>query len=550
MAVADFLEKVGKGLETGAKVAGAVAAPVGSAIVNEEAGYAPQIAAEQRRRQEKLEDEQIAAKEQELTAQLETGRKYGTLTLEQQGQYVDAITQLYSHPRHAGTLMEKLRKAVHPNGAKASPNALSTLKSAVPEGGELHADTEEAKKLAQAKYAAARGNNPRLVSLDSFTGEHFGIDFNASTPEQQEAALEAYGKSTRAEKMVTKIVVDPDSPTGFSAATWDVDKNTLLSKFPNVTPPKGFYPTERVSKSTDQFGNVTETVSETKPEIPGVGNAPPVKGSEPTTHTSTSAPPSKKPAVASILTNPGGARGVKPVAAAPGGVRNALNGALPPLDANGHIPSGGSNPQVTELANELLDGRDAKDIPMKAKAPAEALARQYGWEQGAFTPKEKILINEAGAKLEQLRNSKSLDVLNSTESRLKIAQVLQSADKQGFVGRTSSALTAGALTPEEQEFVRDYNAAVGVISGLAPLTRGGRPTEASIARLMQEMPSVLQSSSASDAKQRIDQLLQEIKVATATKGTTPLGGVSSSLGGSLEERLNKAYEGSANVGPH
>jgi hypothetical protein len=142
MAVADFLEKVGKGLETGAKVAGAVAAPVGSAIVNEEAGYAPQIAAEQRRRQQKLEDEQIAAKEQELTAQLETGRKYGTLTPEQQGQYVDAITQLYSHPRHAGTLMEKLRQAVHPNGAVATRSSLSTLKNAVPEGGTAAADEE------------------------------------------------------------------------------------------------------------------------------------------------------------------------------------------------------------------------------------------------------------------------------------------------------------------------------------------------------------------------------------------------------------------------
>jgi hypothetical protein len=45
--------------------------------------------------------------------------------------------------------MEKLRKAVHPNGAVAGPSPLATLKNATPEGGTLAADTtqtDEAKK--------------------------------------------------------------------------------------------------------------------------------------------------------------------------------------------------------------------------------------------------------------------------------------------------------------------------------------------------------------------------------------------------------------------
>lgn len=144
MAVSDFLEKIGEGLEGGVKaagrVAGAVLPAVGKSIVNEEAGYAPQIAAEGRQHTQQMEDAQIQAKEQELTRQLDMGRKYGTLTPDQQSQYVDAITNLYSHPRHAGTLMEKLRQAVHPKGAVASPG--QKLPDATPQGGTIRSDAQ------------------------------------------------------------------------------------------------------------------------------------------------------------------------------------------------------------------------------------------------------------------------------------------------------------------------------------------------------------------------------------------------------------------------
>lgn len=138
MAVSDILEKIGEGAKTAGRVAGAVAPALGKSIINEEAGYAPQIAAEGRAHQQKLEDAQLAAKEQELTSQLEMGRHYGTLTDDQQRQYVQAITNLYSHPRHAGTLMEKLRQAVHPNGAIAQP--APKLASATPAGGTAEED--------------------------------------------------------------------------------------------------------------------------------------------------------------------------------------------------------------------------------------------------------------------------------------------------------------------------------------------------------------------------------------------------------------------------
>lgn len=109
-------------------------------------GQAPQIDADDRKNKEKLEDEQLAVKEQQLTQQLEIGRKYGTLTPDQQQQYVDQITGLYSHPRHSGKLMGRLRQAIHPNGAYAqAPSA--PLPNAVPPGGTQAAD--DANSLSQ-----------------------------------------------------------------------------------------------------------------------------------------------------------------------------------------------------------------------------------------------------------------------------------------------------------------------------------------------------------------------------------------------------------------
>lgn len=155
MAVGDFLSSIGQGLEKGAaatgKVAGALAPAIGKAVVNEEAGYAPQIAAEGRQHTQAMEDQQINAKEQELTAQLNMGRQYGTLNPQQQQQYVDAITNLYSHPRHAGTLMEKLRQAVHPNGmtAGSGQQAAPALANATPAGGTAAVDERHKEEVAR-----------------------------------------------------------------------------------------------------------------------------------------------------------------------------------------------------------------------------------------------------------------------------------------------------------------------------------------------------------------------------------------------------------------
>jgi hypothetical protein len=120
MAVADLLRDVGEGLATGAKAVGRASVPILQRTAEVVSGEAPQIDEDDRRHAEKLEDEQINAKAQILENQLATAQRYGTLTTEQQQQYADAISNLYNKPRHSQVLMEKLRKAIHPNGAYAA----------------------------------------------------------------------------------------------------------------------------------------------------------------------------------------------------------------------------------------------------------------------------------------------------------------------------------------------------------------------------------------------------------------------------------------------
>ena len=173
MGIGDVLGKIGSGLEKGMEVAGAVAAPLGKAVANEEAGYAPAIAAEGRAHQEKMEDAQINFKAQALENQLNQlqsdkplFKPDGTPMSPQErtqaiGSLTDQFSSLYSNPRHAGTLMEKLRKIVAPNGGvkggaapeQTTPAAAMTGFTAVPpEGYAENQARQEAVKDFEAKW--------------------------------------------------------------------------------------------------------------------------------------------------------------------------------------------------------------------------------------------------------------------------------------------------------------------------------------------------------------------------------------------------------------
>lgn len=154
MAIGDVLRDIGS-----------VAGAVGKRTADVVSGEAPKLDEEQRKAAEKAEDAQIAVKSRLLESQLETGKKYGTLTPQQQQLYVDQITGLYSHPRHAGTLMEKLRQSIHPNGAYAQgPQA--PLPDANPPGGTAAAD--ERTRLSSLMGADDENKQQALKSIDWF----------------------------------------------------------------------------------------------------------------------------------------------------------------------------------------------------------------------------------------------------------------------------------------------------------------------------------------------------------------------------------------------
>ncbi|MDE2104229.1 MAG: hypothetical protein KGL39_43735 [Patescibacteria group bacterium] len=178
MAVANFLENLGQGLEKGAKVAGAIALPLAERTAQVVSGEAPEIDAEKRAHAMQLEDAALDIKAKELENQIALGEKYGTLNPAQRQQYINQLTQLYSHPRHAGQLMQKLQRIVHPNGAVAQ--RFTPLKDATPEGGtayqdeqnaqrELEQKNEMAKDLAehkaeiQSKYRVPAGKSPGIT---------------------------------------------------------------------------------------------------------------------------------------------------------------------------------------------------------------------------------------------------------------------------------------------------------------------------------------------------------------------------------------------------
>lgn len=322
--------------------------------------------------------------------------------------------------------------------------------------------------------------------------------------------------------------------------------------YQKITPGRQYTGSTSSSSSTDPFGLTTSSSRSTMPtnqapvdldlsaarqvpdnftgdelpesSVPAANGQPPAasipSGSPNNTPSPTAAPPRSvaKPATggSTLSSQP------KP-AATPAQLRSRIpappQGAqtLLPLDANGRIPINAPyNPNLIGAANDLLSGKDEDHltIPQKAKEAAKNLARAYGWGgQGMFNPQQKLQIKEASTFLNDAVNSDALSVLNSRVSREKLIAALNNSE--GHAGWTDSFVARNFnLDPKEAEFLRMYRQLTGTISGIASLTRPGRPTEAGIKRLMFELPNPNESHSAADAKERLKRLIKEIDIAT------------------------------------
>lgn len=168
MSVGSVLGNVGRDLATGAKRVGEASVPILQRTAEVESGEAPQIDAEQRQQQTQLDDAALNAQADNLEAQLAMGRKYGTLTPEQQQQYIDRITGLFSHPKHMNTLMTRLQRAIHPQGATYQANA--PLANATPQGGTAGAD----QKLALGNLL----KTPEGAAIESYMTAHPGTSYD------------------------------------------------------------------------------------------------------------------------------------------------------------------------------------------------------------------------------------------------------------------------------------------------------------------------------------------------------------------------------------
>jgi hypothetical protein len=317
------------------------------------------------------------------------------------------------------------------------------------------------------------------------------------------------------------LVRSTQSPTGF-AQTWvDPMNPSQIVGWQPVTPSRYYMGTVTRGTTTDPFGVTTTSMRRTAPadqanvDLSGVAQISPSMD-----ESASSQPPSPSGAPQPAAPNapPAGAsRGkasgkVQSIAELRKQAAARAQQGAPQLDAEGHIPPApGMNEGLRNAANQLLDGMDIDKLPLPArdKQAAAALASQYGWGQGLFTPKERLLVRESKNYLTQALNDRALTVLDNPVSRAKLANML--LEHKGII---SSAVAATfGLNAQEQGFLRMYNQLVGTISGLGQLTRGGRVTEATIARLMRELPNPEQSHSSADAKQRIQRLLSEIDVA-------------------------------------
>lgn len=430
-------------------------------------------------------------------------------------------------------LGKHIEAGVHPLPKQPGPDyaELAAAPTAEERSQAAALELEKQKEAGALAVAKARGVNTRPIHLGDMTPQdaiknlkaipgqqYFDDEGNEISQSILEEAppymkLEAYRQGGTT---FYKLVDERTKTRDIGGQVYQINELGELKPESGSTDSLGVSKTPTEKKSVDQFGNVA--TSESTPATPGMTAAP------------TPAPPSAEP---TLKTRPVSSQAPSLGDANRAALQTKLNSKKPiskqaptlpgQLDASGHIPDGVANPQVTEAANQLLDGVDKDKLPMKAREPAAMLARHYGWLQGTFTPKERVLLRESSTFLDEAANNPALSVLDNVGSRLRLSQLIGDATKKGTVGKLVTIAASAGSTPQEQEFLRMYNQLVGTISGLGQLTRSGRVTEATIGRLMQELPNPLTTQSSADAKSRLARLKQELTVAQQTGN---LGGAS------------------------
>ena len=309
----------------------------------------------------------------------------------------------------------------------------------------------------------------------------------------------------------SRTTTDPAGVTSTSSATTTPTNTaeTDLSKFPE-TDVSTF---GNIPLMSDDGTPVPQRSSESTPNTPQGSSSVTPSGGEATTPQESTPKPTLKE-----LKKEAEARKPQNVSTSEKLSDNPRGPQYLPVDENGYIPSTDNvNEQLREAANQLLDGVAMKDvtIPTRDKPAAESLARKYGWDQGAFLPREIIQLNNAEQFLDSALNSKKfMNALNEgVASSVKTSMATADPSKEGVFGRGVQAWASKGLNPNEQEYRRLSNNMLGTIAGLSSILRSGRATEGLINRLKLELPNVMTSSNSKDAKQQILNIKKEIDLA-------------------------------------
>lgn len=360
--------------------------------------------------------------------------------------------------------------------------------------------------------------------------EYRGLTQIGVTPGEASGAILSHLKGRSAEKR--EVIPDATSATGYSAVYYDTDGNEVWRTA--TDPPRFLTPTQLSGWSRDIYGNWTYHSSYRQPVLPGsAGAAPPRSapggpgGPTPPPNPQTpqggpSAPQGGPKILTSSSATPPPAGSQAGPAAIPGktgtvsGKPGTLNvGTYQGLDDKGHIPQRpGLNEAVVEFANDLMDGRDIQQIPQRARGPAEALARRYGWKgQGSLSPKEQLQIQEADSVIQKLMNPQLLKTLDGGwDTYAMRALPMDVKEDWGVMKREGYATAKSSLSPAGQTYFDLLNQLRSLMGGFRKFT-GGNASEGQIERYLSELPAPATTPDSKDAVRKLGLLHNELQVA-------------------------------------
>ena len=495
MAVADLLEKIGEGAKTVGRVAGAVAEPLAKRTAEVISGEAPEIDQDKRARAEKLEDEQLAARASILENSLAMGQKYGTLTPDQQQQYVDEITKIYSNPRHAPTLMEKLRKAIHPDGTFAQAPQ-KTLENPTPEGGTLHADTLAAMMKAKPNYQNFKTEDGRTVT----------VDVNRQEPEPGWVKI---GTSAGYIRQGSHVLLPADAisllKTGVQAfpkqdgGTWTADE---IAKFPPgmilaqfIEGDKSFYAPLDQRTKTAAWGNVVHQINEAGEITPETST--PLGMQRVGTTTTQTAPGGGQVVTGTSRPNVAGAlTGAKPISpAAPPSVTGARPVNPGALNSIPRTPRAGAQPQSILPNIQGMTPHNAQ-MAQKAQPAVTALLGLYGDPQSPGTPSMMDYAKLADDPHAQKVLGEAFKLLDQQMGEISDPGVLQTlgtaAGWANFRAQAESGAQQAAgtqMTPQERAYFDAAIASMADIIGSRAAT-GQSAARFSVSSMQNELPLI------------------------------------------------------------